>query len=89
MNPSVDLRPFQESPLVAGAGELWQGATRASFLSAISDGSLPEEAFRRWLVQDYLFARGLTSYQAVVLSRSPRGAHQLLISGLSARDDEL
>ncbi len=54
------MREFEESPLVARSGDLWMQPTRAKFLSAIGDGTLPEEAFRRWLAQDYLFAKGLT-----------------------------
>ena len=59
------MREFEESPMVAGSGDLWRQATRAEFLSAIGDGTLPEDAFRRWLAQDYLFARGLTTFQAI------------------------
>lgn len=89
MRPCVDLSPFRKSQLVAGAGSLWDEATRAGFLSRIADGSLPEEAFRQWLVQDSLFTRGLVTYQAIMVSGSPRSSHRLLISGLSALDDEL
>jgi len=58
-------RVFETSPLVVGAGELWPQAVDADFLSAIGDGDLPQEAFERWLVQDYLFAQGLTTFEAI------------------------
>ncbi len=83
------MREFEESPLVVGSGDLWQQATRAKFLSAIGDGTLPEEAFRRWLAQDYLFAKGLTSFQAIVTAKAPREPQRLLIAGLSALDEEM
>ena len=43
---------FDNSLLVRRAGTLWQEATAAAFLDAIGDGTLPPEAFNRWLVQD-------------------------------------
>ncbi|MCS7315286.1 MAG: hypothetical protein RMI94_13010 [Bryobacterales bacterium] len=81
--------PWSESPLIAAAGPLWPQATRSPFLDAAAAGTLPEEAFHRWLAQDYLFARGLTAYQAIALAKAPRDAHRTLIDGLVALDREL
>ena len=83
------MEPFEQSRLVVGSGQLWAPATQAKFLSAIGDGTLPEKAFRRWLMQDYLFAKGLTTFQAITVAKTPRGAQKLLIAGLSAMDNEL
>jgi len=83
------MREFEDSPLVKEAGDLWLRATRAEFLNAIRDGTIPDDAFHRWLVQDYHFATGLTIFQAVALSKAPRPAHKLLIGGLSSLDGEL
>ena len=83
------MREFEESPMVAGSGDLWRQATRAKFLSAIGDGTLPEDALRRWLAQDYLFARGLTTFLAIVTAKAPREPQTLLIAGLSALDEEM
>ena len=80
---------FEQSSLVVGAGDLWSQATKAQFLSAIRDGNLPQEAFGRWLVQDYLFARGATTFLAVTMAKTPRPAQKVLISGLTALDSEL
>ena len=80
---------LEESSLIAAAGDLWPQATRAAFLDAIAEGQLPEEAFRRWLAQDYLFAKGLTSFQAVAAAKTPRGSQSLLIQGLVAMDHEM
>lgn len=80
---------WSDSPLIAAASELWRQATRSPFLDAAADGTLPEEAFRRWLAQDYLFARGLTAFQAITLAKAPRDAHRTLIDGLVALDREL
>jgi thiaminase/transcriptional activator TenA len=75
--------------LIQGAGELWRAATTARFLDAAAAGDLPEEAFRRWLAQDYLFAKGLMAYQALTLAKAPRDCHGPLVSGLGALDNEL
>ena len=85
----MSLREFEESPLVVGAGGLWREATEAEFLSAIHDGNLPREAFQRWLVQDYSFAKGLATFQAIAVAKTPRSAQKVLIGGLSALDAEL
>ena len=80
---------FAGSPLVAGAGTLWPEATRAEFLWAIRDSSLPREVFNQWLVQDYLFAQGATSFLAIAVAKTPRPAQKVLLSGLTALDKEL
>lgn len=37
------------------AGPVWDGYVRHRFVAGLGDGSLPREAFLRYLVQDYLF----------------------------------
>ncbi len=83
------MTEFEKSKLIQAAGDLWPAATHARFLDAVADGSLPAEAFQRWLVQDYLFAQGLVSFQALMTAKAPRDAHKLLIGGLAALDLEL
>ena len=39
----------------AAAGDAWTGYTRNPFVEGLRDGTLPREAFLRYLVQDYLF----------------------------------
>ncbi len=83
------MREFAGSRLAVGAGELWDLATRAAFIDAVGDGSLPEEAFVRWLVQDYLFVDGLTKFVALTAAKTPRPAQSIVIGGLAALDNEL
>lgn len=83
------MRELHESTLIQGSGDLWRKATSARFLEAVGDGTLPQEAFQRWLVQDYHFAKGLTSFQSVLTAKTPRPAQKLLIGGLLAMDYEL
>ena len=75
--------------LIPNAGPLWHEATHSPFLDAAAAGTLPAEAFQRWLSQDYLFAKGLTAFQAIVLAKIPRPCHKPVISGLSALDNEM
>ena len=52
-------------------------------------GSLAEDAFNRWLVQDYLFMRGFAGFASLAVGKTPRPGQSVLIGGLSALDDEL
>jgi thiaminase len=69
--------------LVRNAGPLWDEATHYPFLDALAAGSLVEDAFRRWLAQDYLFAKDLMAFQAILLANAPRDCHKSLIGGLA------
>lgn len=83
------MQTITKSTLIIAAGELWNQATHARFLAAIEDGTLPQAAFHRWLVQDYLFARGLVTFQAIATAKVPRAAQKVLIGGLTSLDAEL
>ena len=83
------MREFHESAFVVRSGALWDRARQATFLTAVADGTLPENAFRRWLVQDYHFAEGLTSFQAITAAKTPRPPQKLVIDGLSVMSDEI
>lgn len=64
--------------LVAAAGEAWPAYTRHEFVLRLARGDLPEAAFRRYLVQDYLFllqfarAWGLAVYKSDTLAEMRR-----------------
>src|SRR5260370_25314950 len=59
--------------LVAAAGAVWPAYTRHEFVLRLAGGDGPEAAFRRYLVQDYLFllqfarAWGLAIYKSETL----------------------
>ena len=72
------------SSLVRNAGPLWDAATRSPFLDALATGALASDAFRRLLAQDYLSAKDLMAFQAIVLAKAPRDWHKPLIQGLAA-----
>src|SRR5690242_10756839 len=73
--------------LVAAAGDGWPAYTRHEFVLRLARGDLPEAAFRRYLVQDYLFllhfarAWGLAIYKADALAEMRR-AHRLVAATL-------
>ena len=60
--------------LRAAAGDEWRRYVEHPFVQRLGDGSLPEAAFRHYLVQDYLFliqfarAYGLAAYKADTLA---------------------
>jgi len=64
--------------LVAAAGAVWPAYTRHDFVLRLARGDLPEAAFRRYLVQDYLFllhfarAWGLAVYKSDTLAEMRR-----------------
>ena len=64
--------------LVAAAGDVWPAYIRHEFVLRLAQGDLPEAAFRRYLVQDYLFllhfarAWGLAVYKSDTLAEMRR-----------------
>src|SRR5580704_17387867 len=64
--------------LRAASGPIWPAYTRHDFVLALARGDLPEAAFRRYLVQDYLFllhfarAWGLAIYKSDTLAEMRR-----------------
>ena len=73
--------------LRTAAGETWPAYTRHDFVLRLAKGDLPEAAFRRYLVQDYLFlihfarAWGLAIYKSDTLAEMRR-AHSLVAATL-------
>jgi thiaminase/transcriptional activator TenA len=73
--------------LRAAAGASWPAYTRHEFVLHLAKGDLPEAAFRRYLVQDYLFllhfarAWGLAIYKSENLAEMRR-AHALVAATL-------
>jgi thiaminase len=78
-----------DGKLIRTAGRLWADATASPFLRGIADGSLPQKALARWLVQAQHFVVGLSAFEGVLSSRLPRPAQSAAIRGLSGLDDEL
>lgn len=69
--------------------ELWTAATRHPFLDAVRDGTISDDAFNRWLVQDSLFVADLLRFQSRLLARAPRVGQQAIVGGCAALVAEL
>src|ERR1700710_78176 len=57
--------------LKAAASAEWRAYTEHPFTDAMADGSLPEAAFRHYLVQDYLFLIEFARPYALAIYKSP------------------
>jgi thiaminase (transcriptional activator TenA) len=57
--------------LKAAASAEWRAYTDHPFTNAMADGSLPEAAFRHYLVQDYLFLIEFARAYALAVYKSP------------------
>ncbi len=58
--------------LKAAAAPEWRAYTEHPFTSGMADGSLPAAAFRRYLVQDYLFLIELARAYALSIYKAPK-----------------
>lgn len=68
----------------------WEASTsRAAFIAGARDGTLSEEAFQRWLVQDRHFIDGLYDAQARVIPLAAGEVRRTLLDGVVALQEEL
>ncbi|WP_158809494.1 thiaminase II [Beijerinckia sp. L45] len=58
--------------LKAKAAPEWRAYTHHRFTAAMADGTLPEAAFRHYLVQDYLFLIEFARAYALAIYKAPR-----------------
>src|SRR3982075_4594911 len=71
--------------LKTAASAEWRAYTEHPFTNGVGDGSLPEAAFRHYLVQDYLFLIEFARAYALAVYKSPQLADMReAASGLSA-----
>jgi thiaminase (transcriptional activator TenA) len=71
--------------LKAAAAAEWRAYAEHPFTNALADGSLPEPAFRHYLVQDYLFLIEFARAYALAVYKSPSLADMReAAAGLSA-----
>lgn len=81
--PDIGARDGVFRKLRAAAAPAWERYVAHPFVRGLGDGSLPEAAFRRYLVQDYLFliqfarAYGLAAYKAQTLADIRQAARGL------------
>jgi thiaminase/transcriptional activator TenA len=69
----------------SAASAEWRAYTEHAFTAGLADGTLPEAAFRTYLVQDYLFLIDFARAYALAVYKSPQLADMReAASGLSA-----
>ncbi len=56
---------------LAAARPVWEALRHHPFLIAVADGSIPDDVFRTWLVQDYLFVEAAVPFLGVLLAKAP------------------
>jgi thiaminase/transcriptional activator TenA len=54
------------------------------FLASLADGSLPDQAFKTWIVQDYLFVREEIAFLGVLVAKAPPSLRPSLADGMGA-----
>ena len=70
--------------------DLWARITTHPFVVATGDGTLPDAAFARWLVEDHWFVVGFRRFLARLVELAPdEVARDLLAGGLAALQPEL
>lgn len=76
--------------LLEANADLWPAITAHPFVTAAADGSLPQAAFNRWILQDHFFVVGFRRYLGRMLELAPdEPARDLLAGGLAALTPEL
>ena len=70
--------------------DLWPSLTAHPFVTAAADGTLPTEAFDRWIVADYAFVVAFRRFLGGLLTLAPHeAARDLLAASLGPLQDEL
>ena len=64
------MENFSEQ-LRAEAEPIWDSIFAHAFLQEIKEGTLPEEKFRYYLAQDYLYLEGFARTVAMALAKAP------------------
>ncbi|NIR50426.1 hypothetical protein GWO43_18110 [candidate division KSB1 bacterium] len=75
--------------LLNQAGDLWGKILTHPFLKMTADGSIPDDTFKTWMQQDYLFVREAIPFIAVLISKAPVELRSNLTQVLPALDKEL
>ena len=51
--------------------DLWESMTHHRFVSELSDGSLDENVFKKYFLQDYVFVNDLVTLASQAITKSP------------------
>ncbi|MCX2725133.1 TenA family protein [Roseibium salinum] len=70
--------------LAARAEPYWSQATDHAFTQAIGNGSMPEDAYARYLIEDYTFITDLVSTLAYLVAKAPAMSSKTRLAGFLA-----
>ncbi len=82
------MKDFHEK-LLDQAQEIWNAFLNHRFLKMTADGSIPDEVFKTWMKQDYIFVQEAIPFVAVLLAKAPIQLRSNLIQVLPALEREL
>jgi len=70
--------------LAARAEPHWSAATGHAFTKAIGDGTMPDDAYARYLIEDYTFITDLASTLVYLVAKAPSMRSKARLSGFLA-----
>lgn len=85
---AVDQRA-RHTQLLSANQAAWAAMLQHPFLRMVADGSIPDEQFRTWIAQDYLFVQEFVPFLAVLLAKAPAMLRPPLIDALATIKHEL
>ena len=69
---------------------LWEESTSThSFIRTTADGSIPEDAFNRWLMQDHKYVQGFLSFTEKLTRKASGEAQKVFQESENVIKDEL
>jgi thiaminase/transcriptional activator TenA len=81
--------PLTCKQLLQNHPQAWREATVHPFLEQCRLGTIQQQQFNTWLVQDYLFVVDFTRMVGRILHSAPVAHFDVILGGLSALKDEL
>eukprot|EP00611_Tribonema_gayanum_P017677 TRINITY_DN3047_c0_g1_i1.p1 TRINITY_DN3047_c0_g1~~TRINITY_DN3047_c0_g1_i1.p1 ORF type:complete len:224 (+),score=62.91 TRINITY_DN3047_c0_g1_i1:152-823(+) len=81
--------PHTTAEMIEAHKDAFIAATNHDFLDACADGTVGDQQFNTWLLQDYLFVLEFSRMAGRALSNAPDEHVPLLLGGLAALKEEL
>lgn len=80
--------PFHQHLLETNDG-IWQKTLDHPFLTMVANGSIPDDTFKTWVAQDYLFVQAGIPFMGVLLTKAPAHLRPTLADAIVALHREL
>ncbi len=84
----TQAHPFHQR-LLQVARSVWETTLAHPFLAAVADGTIADEVFKTWLVQDYFYVRELIPFMGVLIAKAPPGLRAPLSDAVVVFNQEL